>query len=127
MGYPVVSHHHPQGPDFGNRVHAPVLFLAQQPHPLEAGELLAPEIAPLEGFELRHQLIHGVHIIGVLEPVDDEQVFGFRLPEQVGQFRALVIGVHREQHGPIHLRRGLIARSPSRPAQRSRGNQKTGA
>jgi len=90
----LVGGHGAQCLDFRYGIHAPVLFLSQKADPFKMGEVFAVKAPSLLGLQFRNQVIDRVDIIGILESVNQEEVLGFRLVEQVFEFRTLVVGVY---------------------------------
>ena len=63
------------------------------------GEGLALQETALLGFEFRHELVKGLDVIGVAQAVDDEDVLGLRLAQEVVQLGGFVVGVDGQQDG----------------------------
>ena len=89
-----------QRENFGQGVHAAVLFRAEEEHAPQVGQFLDLEHAALLAAQLGEHLVGGRHEVMVAHAFDDEQVFALGLLEQIAQFGIAVVGVHRDEDGP---------------------------
>jgi hypothetical protein len=77
--------HGGHGHDFRKGVHSPVFFLPRK-NTRRDGESARFSILRAWLSQLRDQLVDGLQVVGIHVPVDQKQVFRFRLFQQVGQF-----------------------------------------
>ena len=94
----LLRYHDAERLDFCERIHASVFLHAEKTDTPEVGEAAAYQPPALHGLQFRNKFIDGVDVVGVLVAVDEKKVLGLRLPEQVFELGAFIVGVDGEEH-----------------------------
>ena len=111
----------PISSDAGETNHPCRSLVTDENDVFQEGEFCAPQFPRFGALELRHDVVEGSHVIGILERLDQEEGAGVGLVEDIFQFRRLVARVDRDEDS-ADLGRGELEDDPFRHVVGPDGN-----
>ena len=76
---------------FGRRIHAPLLFMADIDHIAQLRKTFGTHFSPFTDVEFGHQVVHNLHIIAVPIPIDHTHGMDVRIFQDIGDLGRFII------------------------------------